>query len=56
MFMFQRLGDQLVTLLDFNSNTSTDPLDMTHFFNLLVIYEGVMYGADPTIINDPPIE
>lgn len=54
MFMFQRLGDQLVTLLDFNSNPSGGSKDMNHHFNVVVTYDGETYGSDPTIINLPP--
>lgn len=54
MFMFQRIGDKTVTLIDFNSNQSHAPVDENHVFNLVVTYNNNTYGSDPTIINLPP--
>ena len=56
MFTFQRISNQTVTLLDFNSNHIDEPYAKNHHFNLVVVYRGLTYGSDPTIINDPPIE
>lgn len=55
MFMFQRIGDQTVTLLDFNSNQSSEPVDKNHWFHLIVVYNKNTYGSDPSIVNDPPV-
>ena len=52
MFMIQRIGDWNLTVLDFNS--APPPDSITHFFNLVVVYEGKTYGSDPKIINEPP--
>jgi len=54
MFMFQRIGDETVTLIDFNSNQSHESVDKNHVFNLVVAYNSNAYGSDPTIINEPP--
>lgn len=54
MFMSQRMGDFTITLIDFNSNQSTAPAHQNHHFDLVVAYDGKTYGADPTIINEPP--
>jgi hypothetical protein len=54
MYLIQRIGDQQITLLDFNSNLSSVGENMNHRFNLIVNYNGVTYGGDPMIINEPP--
>jgi hypothetical protein len=53
MFIVQRLGDQNITILDFNSTPPPSPL--SHTFNIVVAYGGQTYGSDPTIVNEPPI-
>ncbi|HTQ80438.1 MAG TPA: hypothetical protein VMM92_10615 [Thermoanaerobaculia bacterium] len=55
MFMFQRIGDTTVTLLDFNSNQLNSDFDKNHWFNLVLSYDGATYGSDPMIINEPPV-
>ncbi len=54
MFVVQRIGDNILTLIDYNSNPSDDPFDMHHWFNLVVLYQGQTYGSDPVIVNQPP--
>ena len=54
MFMFQRIGDTTVTLLDFNSNQSEELVNTNHWFHIVVVYNTFTYGSDPTIINQPP--
>ena len=56
MFAFERSTDRLVRLTDFNSNWSTLPKESVHWFNLVVSYGGKTYGADPSIVNQPPID
>jgi hypothetical protein len=53
MFTLQRIGDNTVTLIDFNSNQSPALVDKSHVFNLVVTYDNNTYGSDPTIINEP---
>ena len=54
MFMSQRIGDQTLTLIDFNSNQSVLEFDKNHWFNLVIAYEDRTYGSDPVIVNMPP--
>ncbi len=54
MFSFDRLGENTVRLIDFNSNQSTLLKEKTHWFNLLVSYGGNTFSADPSIVNLPP--
>jgi hypothetical protein len=54
MFWVERSTDQVVRLIDFNSNHSNEVSEKTHWFNLVVAYEGKTYGADPSIVNEPP--
>jgi hypothetical protein len=54
MFVFQRIGDKVVTLLDFNSNLIDEEVEKNHWFNLVVTYGGTTYGSDPVIVNEPP--
>jgi hypothetical protein len=54
MFIVQKIGDTLLTLVDFNSNQSDDPFDKNHWFNLVILYMGQTYGSDPVIVNMPP--
>lgn len=39
------------TLLDFNSAIQEIP----HPFNIVVAYQGLTYGSDPIIVNEPPM-
>jgi hypothetical protein len=55
MYLIQRIGDNQITLLDFNSNFSWVGENMNHRFNLIVNYNGATYGGDPMIINEPPV-
>lgn len=54
MFSFHRQSDTIVRLIDFNSNLSESPQETTHWFNIVVAYEGQTYGSDPSIVNEPP--
>ena len=54
MFWVEKSSEQVVRLIDFNSNHSHEVHEKTHWFNIVVAYEGKTYGADPTIINEPP--
>lgn len=51
-FQVQWFDQNRFTLVDFNSALVRNE----HAFNVIVAYGGQTYGADPTIINDPPIE
>jgi hypothetical protein len=55
MFVFQRIGDTTLTLLDFNSNQIDTDFDKNHPFNLVITYDGQTYGSDPVIVNEPPV-
>jgi hypothetical protein len=55
MFVFQRIGDNILTLIDFNSNQFDTDFDKNHPFNLVVLYNSQTYGSDPTIVNEPPM-
>jgi hypothetical protein len=55
MFVVQRADENSVTLLDYNVNRRDSAPDMIHWFNLVVAYDGKTYGADPTIVNEPPV-
>lgn len=54
MFWVERAADQVVRLIDYNSNQSSLVREQTHWFNLVVAYDGNTYGADPSIVNEPP--
>ena len=55
MFLVQRLGDTVLTLVDFNSNPFDTDFDKNHWFNLVVTFsDGKTYGSDPVIVNEPP--
>lgn len=54
MFWVERAADKVVRLIDFNSNNSPLASEQIHWFNIVVAYKGKTYGADPTIINQPP--
>lgn len=54
MFWVERAADQVARLIDFNSNRSHLDHESIHWFNLVVAYKGQTYGADPSIVNQPP--
>lgn len=50
-FQVQWFNASRFTLVDFNSALVRND----HAFNVIVAYDGQTYGADPTIVNEPPV-